>query len=90
MRFLVLGAGRMGYAVVYDLLRNRNVKQVMVVDAEDERLEVLKATFKDERLAALRADVSECEELAYLKSGCDVLISCVTYKFNYEIAKAAM
>ncbi len=90
MRFLVLGAGRMGYAVVFDLLTNKEVKQILLVDTEERRLDFIKSTFKDDRIAAVKADVSDCDELSYLMSGCDVVISCVTYKFNYELAKAAM
>lgn len=90
MRFLVLGAGRMGYAVAYDLLQNKLVKQVMVVDPEQSRLDALQKDLADDRIAGLKGDISDCEELGYLMTGCDVVISCVTYKFNYELAKAAM
>lgn len=90
MRFLVLGAGRMGYAVVYDLLRNKEVTQVMVVDADQKRLDHLQRKLADARIAPVKADVSDYEELAYLISGCEVVLSCATYKFNYELAKAAI
>lgn len=90
MRFLVLGAGRMGYAVVFDLLRNKDVKQVMVVDSEQSRLDALHRDMPDARVAVVKADVGDYEELAYLISGCDVVLSCATYKFNYELAKAAI
>lgn len=90
MRFLVLGAGRMGYAVVFDLLRNKDVKQVMVVDSEQSRLENLQRDLQDTRVAAVKADVSDYEELSYVISGCDLVISCATYKYNYELAKAAI
>lgn len=90
MRFLVLGAGRIGYAVVYDLLRNPSVTQVTIVDANQNRLDQLTKALQDQRLAAVRADISDYEELNYLMAGCDVMISCATYKFNYELAKEAI
>src|SRR4051812_42573792 len=90
MRFLVLGAGRMGYAVVYDLLQNPDVSHVAVVDADERRLANLQKQLPDKRVAAVKADVSDHEELSYLISGCDVVLSCATYKFNYELAKAAI
>jgi lysine 6-dehydrogenase len=90
MRFLVLGAGRMGYAVVHDLLQNPDVSHVTVVDADEKRLAHLQKQFPDKRVAPVKADVSDHEELSYLISGCDVVLSCATYKFNYELAKAAI
>lgn len=90
MRFLVLGAGRMGYAVSFDLLKNNAVTQVTVVDADERALSKLRTSVKDPRLAAVQADLSDYEELSYLISGCDVVLSCATYKFNYELAKAAI
>ncbi len=90
MRFLVLGAGRIGYAVVYDLLRNPDVTQVTIVDANQNRLDQLTKALQDQRLAAVRADISDYEELNYLMPACDVMISCATYKFNYELAKEAI
>lgn len=80
----------MGYAVVYDLLKNEKTKQIMLVDADQAGLERVKASFNDERVATVVGDITDCDELSYLMSGCDVVISCVTYKFNYELAKAAM
>lgn len=90
MRFLVLGAGRMGYAVVYDLLRNKDVRQITVVDNDKNRLNHVFGQLPDQRLSVVRADVSDYEELGYLISGCDVVLSCATYKFNYELAKACI
>jgi len=80
----------MGYAVVYDLLKNEKTKQIMLVDADQANLDRAKNSFNDERVATVIGDVTDCDELSYLMSGCDVVISCVTYKFNYELAKAAM
>jgi lysine 6-dehydrogenase len=80
----------MGYGVVFDLLKNDQVKQVMVVDSEQVNLDRLQKRLPDKRVAAVKADISDCDELGYLMSGSDVVISCVTYKFNYELAKAAM
>jgi lysine 6-dehydrogenase len=90
MRFLVLGGGRMGYAVVYDLLRNQAVTQVVVVDFDQHRLDLIHRNFGKERVAFVKADVSDAEELGYVISGTNVIISCVNSKYNYELAKAAI
>jgi lysine 6-dehydrogenase len=90
MRFLILGAGRIGYAIAYDLLRSRNQNQVVLVDIDQTRLDHVKSELANERLAIVRADVSDLDELSYLISGANVVISCSTNKYNYELAKAAL
>lgn len=90
MRFLVLGAGRMGYAVVYDLVHNSNATQIMVCDSDEKQLERVFQAWPDKRIAMVVADVADLDESAMLMSACDVAISCVTYKHNYDLAKLAM
>lgn len=91
MRFLVLGAGKMGYAAIYDLCKFGGADaQIMVVDSHSSPLDNISARFNDSRVSVIKADVGNTEELAYLMSGADVVISCVTYKFNYDLSKAAI
>lgn len=91
MRFLVLGAGKMGYAAIYDLCKFGGADaQIMVVDSHSAPLDNISARFNDSRVSVIKADVGNTEELAYLMSGADVVISCVTYKFNYDLSKAAI
>ncbi len=90
MRFLVLGAGRMGYAVVYDLVRSPRVEQVLVADSEIARLEEMVKRLPDEKIVPVELDVNNFDEVVQLMSKVDVAISCVTYKHNYELAKAAL
>jgi lysine 6-dehydrogenase len=90
MRFLVLGAGRMGYAVVYDLVHNSDATQIMICDTDEKQLERVYQQWPDKRIAMVVADVADLDESAMLMSACDVAISCVTYKHNYDLAKLAM
>ncbi|MFN8659495.1 MAG: saccharopine dehydrogenase C-terminal domain-containing protein [Candidatus Obscuribacterales bacterium] len=90
MRFLVLGAGRMGYAVVYDLVHNSSATQIMICDTDEKQLERIYQQWPDKRIAMVVADVADLDESAMLMSACDVAISCVTYKHNYDLAKLAM
>lgn len=91
MRFLVLGAGKMGYAVVFDLCKFAGADaQIMVVDSNRAQLDTIGSRFNDSRISVIKADVGNTDELAYLMSGADVVISCVTYKFNYDLSKAAI
>lgn len=90
MKFLVLGAGRMGYAIVYDLIRSPRVEQVIVADKDVDRLKQIGDRLADEKVTPVELDVSKSEEVVELMSRCDVAISCINYSHNYELAKAAL
>ncbi|MBU6452479.1 MAG: saccharopine dehydrogenase NADP-binding domain-containing protein [Cyanobacteria bacterium REEB67] len=90
MKFLVLGAGRIGYATVFDLVRSAKVEKVIIADVDLARVEAIAAKFADQAVIPVELDVSNQEEVAQLMHEVDVAISCVTYKHNYELAKIAL
>ncbi len=90
MKFLVLGAGKMGYAVAYDLIRGSKVEKVVVADSSTENLKELVKRLPDEKIIPVELDVTNEEELAQLMAEIDVAVSCITYKHNYELAKIAL
>lgn len=90
MKFLVLGAGKMGYAVAYDLIRGSKVEKVVVADSNTENLKELVKRLPGEKIIPVELDVTNEEELAQLMGEIDVAVSCITYKHNYELAKIAL
>lgn len=90
MRYLVLGAGKIGKAVVYDLCRNSREAQLIVVDSQAARLEEVAREFPDERISVIKADLSDLEEISYILSSADIVISCAAAGLNYRLAKAAI
>lgn len=90
MKFLVLGAGRMGYAVVYDLIRSPRVEQVIVADSDVKKVQNVVDRLADNKIVPVELDVTKIEEVADLMSRCDVTISCLPYLHNYELTKAAL
>jgi len=90
VKFLVLGAGKMGYAVAYDLIRGSKVEKVVVADSNTENLKELVKRLPDEKIIPVELDVTNEEELAQLMGEIDVAVSCITYKHNYELAKIAL
>lgn len=90
MKFLVLGAGKMGYAVCYDLIRSPKVEQIVVADNSTERLESLVKRLADTKLVPVELDVTNEKELAQLMNQVDVALSCITYEHNYDLAKIAL
>lgn len=90
MRYLVLGAGQMGYAVVYDLIRSPNVDNVYLADAKVDRINAVMERFADDRLVPCQVDVLSRDDIVRVMSGCDIAISCVPYEFNFDLARAAL
>jgi lysine 6-dehydrogenase len=90
VNFLVLGAGRMGYALVYDLIRSPRVEQVILADKDVERLEFIKERLPDDRIVLVELDVEQREDVLELMGHAKVVISCVDSEYNYELAKLAL
>lgn len=90
MKYLVLGAGRMGYAVAYDLIRSAKVDKVVITDNDRERLQATCAKLQDPKIVPAMLDVTNQKELSQLMEEVDVAIGCVSYEYNYELAKMAL
>jgi len=90
VKFLVLGAGKMGYAVAYDLIRSPRVETVFLADNQTETLATACERLADDKIVPVQMDATRFEEVTKIMSGCTVAISCIPYKDNYELAKAAL
>lgn len=92
MRFLVLGAGFQGRACAYDLLRSPGVKDVALCDSSANSLaDAKKFLSRSRRLPKfLRLDASKPAEVRRAAKNYDVIVSCVPYFLNLNLAKAAI
>ncbi|MDH3529472.1 MAG: saccharopine dehydrogenase NADP-binding domain-containing protein [Acidobacteriota bacterium] len=91
MRILVLGAGRMGYGAVFDLIHNSpDVELVTVADADDEKLRKLANSIGPSKLLTEHLDVSKYEATVSIMNRHDSAISCVNYWYNLELSKIAV
>jgi lysine 6-dehydrogenase len=90
MRFLVLGAGSMGRAVAFDLCRRAGVGRVLLADSDPGRAREAKAFTRSDRAAAVRMDVTDHDRVVEAMRGIDAAVSCVPYRFNLGLAKAAV
>ena len=90
MKFLVLGAGRMGYAVAYDLIRSPRVEQVVLSDKNPEQVQKACKRLSDPKIIPVELDVTQLDEVATLMANCDMTISCVAPEYSYELAKIAL
>ncbi|MEK6571197.1 MAG: saccharopine dehydrogenase NADP-binding domain-containing protein, partial [Bacteroidota bacterium] len=82
MKFLVLGAGMMGGAVVFDLARSRSVDRIKVADIDRERAEAVVKKMGGSKASAVVADVRDYDRIVELMKDCDVAISAVTLYHN--------
>lgn len=90
MKFLVLGAGRMGYAAVYDLIRSPKVEKVVVADKDAKSVKAAVERLNDPKIVPVELDITKEHDVIALMKSVDVAISCVPYENNYELAKAAL
>jgi len=93
-RYVVLGAGRQGTAVAYDMAKFGEAQQIILADID---LRVAqRASHRVNRLTrkklaeASKVDVKDHYALVRLLEGANCVLSAVPYYFNVGIAKAAI
>ena len=64
MKFLILGAGELGYALTYDLIRSPKTEMVVVADRDKDKVQKLKDTLADEKIAKFIGQESRYEFFA--------------------------
>ena len=90
MKILVLGAGRMGHGAVYDLVRQPDVERVTIADAVAERAHLVAANAGNGKAHPVHLDVTGHGDVVELMRGHDAVLSCVVYKLNEQLARAAL
>ena len=90
MKILVLGAGRMGHGAVYDLARQNDVGEVTVADAVAERAARVASAVGGGKAKPVHLDVTSHRDVVELMRGHDAVLSCVVYKLNEQLARAAL
>ncbi len=90
MKYLVAGSGFQGRACAFDLLRQDGVERVTLVDSANESLSSARDWLASERVEVASLDVTDGAALGPLAAASDVLVSCVPYFHNYELAELAV
>lgn len=90
MKIVVLGAGLMGRAVVYDLGGAREVKNIVVADFDRGRAHDIARKFGHGIARAAFADVRDTKHLAKLLQGYDAVVNCTQYNWNLDVMRAAL
>ena len=95
-KFVIVGSGRQGIAVAYDLLSSSydDIHYVTMVDINssclEEALKKIAKITKNKNLKGITADVRNESEMLGILSDTDVMISAVPYEFNLELTKIAI
>lgn len=90
MKYLVLGAGLMGYACVFDLVKSTGVTKVTVLDVNQKHLNKIEENIKSSLLTCLNQDIQDKEALFALMNAHDTVISMISYRYNYDLTKMAI
>ena len=92
-KFIIVGSGRQGIAVAYDLFKDKN-HHVTIVDINtssiDDALKKLSKISDTSNLKTNVQDVTNREEMLDILNDSDVMISAVPYEFNLELTKIAI
>ena len=90
MKILVLGSGRMGLGAAFDLAHNSDVEAVTVADLDVERARSVAAAVKSDQVKPAQIDVTDDRAVIELMRGHAAAISCVGYRHNARLARAAV
>ena len=90
MNLLLLGAGRMGHGAAFDFVRQDDVERVTVADLDADRARALAAEIGSEKIVPMQCDVRNHKDLVELMRGHASTLSCVVYKLNERLARAAI
>jgi lysine 6-dehydrogenase len=90
MKIAVIGAGLMGRAAVFDLARVSGVDQVGVFDIDGKRAQEVANRFGNGMSVAGQLDAGDEEACTAAFRGYNAVLSCVTYRFNPTLTRAAI
>ncbi len=90
MKFAVLGAGLMGRAAVYDLSRISGTTQVAVYDIDPALADQVAKTYGNGITVSGKLDAGDESAVKQALTGYSAAVSCVTYKYNPGVTRAAI
>lgn len=88
MKVAVFGAGLMGRAAAWDMVRSAGVKTVVLLDGDEKQL-AEGAAFAG-KVEAKRCDAGDLAAARAAIDGCNVVVSCVPYRFNRGLTEVCI
>lgn len=90
MRVALLGAGLQAQAACFDLIAQPDVSEVVVADSDLARAQALAQRWGDPRIKPRAFDASDLTSAREVLRGAKAALSAVPYKFNLNLARAAV
>jgi len=90
MNILVIGAGMMGRAIAYDLLKYSNFKNITLIDNDKKSLELVNNFLKKSKINYCLLDLNSKKDINKQFQKNDIVISAVPYTFNLRLTKTAI
>jgi lysine 6-dehydrogenase len=90
VNILVLGSGRMGLGAAYDFAQQADVERVTVADIDGERARAVAERIGSDKVVPVQIDVTDHAAVVELMRGHASTLSCVVYKLNVQLARAAI
>jgi lysine 6-dehydrogenase len=90
MKIAVVGAGPMGRAAVYDLGRNKDVERIGLYDINATLARRIAREYGNGKASAKKLDAGNIRQAQKAFAFYDAVISAVTYRYNPELARAAI
>jgi len=90
MKVLVLGGGAQGKATIYDLSKNKDIKQITVVEYNLDQIVSFIEKLNDKRIIVLKKDANKKEEILPLIKKHDIIIDLLPTNFRKKITALAI
>lgn len=90
MKYAVLGAGLMGRAAAYDLLRHDNTELVIIADNSRSALASASAFLNDQRLKTQTFEAAKSAQVEKIFASVNSAIAAVHYDYNLNFTRAAI
>jgi lysine 6-dehydrogenase len=90
MKAVVLGVGKMGMAIAYDLCHSPGVHQVTIVDADERRVNAAAIPLPKEKIKKVTCDLRDQAQVTALLRGNDVAVSATDYSLHEVATRAAI
>lgn len=90
MKIAVIGAGLMGRAAAFDLARAQGVDKVGVFDIDEQLAKDVANKYGDGKATGAKLDAGDESAATKALTGYDAAVSCVTYRYNPGLTRAAI
>jgi lysine 6-dehydrogenase len=88
-RFLVMGAGMMGRAIAYDIVKFKGSESILLADSSQESLDEIR-DWLGGGIETCLVNVNDLSSVKAILSGVKMLVCALPYRFNLDLMKLAI